>query len=227
MPCHLPTSPSCVAFGAQKFCFLSRTPARAQRPLPSQPLCEMHHLTFNYLSRLLPLTESFNCKEKINLVMPQPLVVEQSGSDADLKGFSCLTCRQRKVKCDRRTPCSNCVKAEKQCSFIPPVRGKRKRTKRPKEGLHAKLKRYEELLKSYDAQFGPSEYGNDTGSDSETVSQPDVEMAEDAQSRSRDRSDPYGLEETKPMLITKEGVSRYLDRYVVYLHLGCKYSKCL
>lgn len=152
------------------------------------------------------------------------IVGKQSGSDADLKGFSCLTCRQRKVKCDRRTPCSNCTKAEKQCSFIPPVRGKRKRTKRPKEGLHAKLKRYEELLKSYGAHFEPSEYDNDSESDSETASQPDVEIAGDAQPQSRDRSDPYGLEETKPMLITKGGVSRYLDRYGVYLHLVCEYS---
>ncbi|KAB8228296.1 uncharacterized protein BDW43DRAFT_323019 [Aspergillus alliaceus] len=85
----------------------------------------------------------------------------------DFKSYSCLTCRQRKVKCDRRTPCSNCVKAEKQCSFIPPVRGKRKRTKPPREGLHAKLKRYEELLRSYGVKVEPSDdYYN---SESETA----------------------------------------------------------
>ncbi|KAI9698560.1 MAG: hypothetical protein M1820_007450 [Bogoriella megaspora] len=136
---------------------------------------------------------------------------EQSGSDSDLKGFSCLICRQRKVKCDRHVPCSNCIKAEKQCSFIPPVRGKRKRTKPPKEGLHAKLKRYEELLKSYGVPLEPPEYSNDLGSDSETDSHPGVQMAKEVQIQNRDPEDPYGLEETKPMLITKEGVSRYVD----------------
>ncbi|KAE8356385.1 hypothetical protein BDV28DRAFT_145261 [Aspergillus coremiiformis] len=40
----------------------------------------------------------------------------------DLKNYSSLACRQRKIKCDRRTLCSNCVKTEKPCSFIPPAR---------------------------------------------------------------------------------------------------------
>ena len=127
------------------------------------------------------------------------LMAEQPGPDADLKSYSCLTCRQRKVKCDRHNPCSNCVKAARRCSFIPPVRGKRKRTKAPKEGLHAKLRRYEELLKSYGAKIEPSEYDGD--SDSETVSQPDVDMAEDADPRSKTGSSFFALKEMKPRLI--------------------------
>ena len=148
--------------------------------------------------------------------MPLGLAAEQSGSGADLKRYSCLICRQRKVKCDRNTPCSNCDKAGKQCSFVPPVRGKRKRTKSPKEGLHAKLKRYEELLKSCGVSFEQCECGINTESDSETASQPDVEMNEDALPPSKDRGDPYGLKEPRAVLITKEGVSRYLDGYVIY-----------
>jgi Fungal Zn(2)-Cys(6) binuclear cluster domain len=139
------------------------------------------------------------------------LMAEQPGPDADLKSYSCLTCRQRKVKCDRHNPCSNCVKAARQCSFIPPVRGKRKRTKAPKEGLHAKLRRYEELLKSYGAKIEPSEYDGD--SDSETVSQPDVDMAKDADPRSKTGPGSFALKEMKPRLIDKEGSSRYFDRY--------------
>ncbi|KAE8409754.1 fungal-specific transcription factor domain-containing protein [Aspergillus pseudonomiae] len=121
------------------------------------------------------------------------------------KSYSCLACRQRKVKCDRCTPCSNCVKAEKQCSFIPPVRGKRKRTKPPREGLHAKLQRYEELLKSYGVKFEPS--GDFDASGSETASQSDVQVDEDAAPPSQ-RSN---LEETKPRLIIDKGTSRYFD----------------
>ena len=142
--------------------------------------------------------------------------------EADLRAFSCLICRQRKVKCDRRTPCSNCVRAEKQCSFIAPVRGKRKRSRAPKEGLHAKLKRYEDLLKAYGARLEPAEAedGEDADADSETASPPEVEMAEVAQSRIEDRNDPYGLKENKPMLITKGGASRYLDRCVIVIIFG-------
>lgn len=129
-------------------------------------------------------------------------------------GYSCLLCRQRKVRCDRRTPCSNCVKTEKECSFIPPVRGKRKRNKPPREGLHAKLKRYEEMLKSYGATIEPSEDFNDF--DSETTSQPNIDMDENDEPQSKDQSDPYALVKSKPMLITKEGTSRYFERYVYY-----------
>ncbi|KAH7309934.1 putative C6 transcription factor [Rhexocercosporidium sp. MPI-PUGE-AT-0058] len=135
-------------------------------------------------------------------------MAEQPRPDADLKGHSCLTCRQRKVKCDRHSPCSNCVKARRQCSFIPPVRGRR-RTKAPNEGLHAKLKRYEELLKSYGAKVELSEYYGD--SDAETVSQPDVDMTEDADPRSNPGAGSFVLEEMKPRLMDKEGSSRYFE----------------
>lgn len=138
------------------------------------------------------------------------LMAEQPGLDTALKSYSCLTCRQRKVKCDRHNPCSNCVKMAQQCSFIPPVRAKRKRTQAPKEGLHAKLRRYEELLKSYGAKIEPSEYDGD--SDSETLSQPDVGMAEDADPRSKTGPDSFAREEIKPRLIDKEGTLRYFDR---------------
>jgi len=132
----------------------------------------------------------------------------QPGPDADLKTYSCLTCRQRKIKCDRHNPCSNCVKAARQCSFIAPVRGKRKRTKAAREGLHAKLRRYEELLKSHGVKIEPSEYDGDSDSETlGTVSQPDVDMAqEDADFRSR----------TGPGSFDKEGPLRDFERYACY-----------
>jgi hypothetical protein len=92
---------------------------------------------------------------------------EPTTPSTDLKSYSCLICRQRKIKCDRHNPCSNCVKARRQCSFIPPVRGKRPKTKAPREGLHAKLRRYEALLKSYGAQIENTEYNEE--SDEDTV----------------------------------------------------------
>ncbi|KAI8958637.1 putative C6 transcription factor [Daldinia sp. FL1419] len=141
--------------------------------------------------------------------MSQPAVAMPLGAEDDLKSYSCIICRQRKVKCDRRHPCSNCVKAEKQCNFVAPVRGKRKRTKPPKESLHAKLKRFEELLKSYGAKLEPPDDFDD--SDSESISHPDVED-EIVRSRSPSHSDPFfKLEESEPKLITKEGTSRYFD----------------
>ncbi|RHZ46895.1 putative C6 transcription factor [Aspergillus thermomutatus] len=123
----------------------------------------------------------------------------QSEAGGNFKSYSCLACRQRKVKCDRRAPCSNCVKADKQCSFIPPTRGKRKRTKPPREGLHAKLERYEKLLSLHGIKTEPSHDLDD--SDSET----DAWMNEDA------NAVVTTIEETKPKLVIREGVSRYFD----------------
>ncbi|KAH1293824.1 hypothetical protein KXX11_009057 [Aspergillus fumigatus] len=125
-----------------------------------------------------------------------------STDDQKFKGYSCLTCRQRKVKCDRRAPCCNCIKADKQCTFVPPARGKRKRTKPPREGLHAKLERYEKLLSLHGIKTEPSDDLDDSGSESDACMDEDVNTVDTPRST---------LEETKPKLIIREGVSRYFD----------------
>ena len=131
--------------------------------------------------------------------------------EADLKNFSCLSCRQRKVKCDRRAPCQNCVKAERPCSFVAPVRGKRKRTKPPKETLHARVKRYEEMLKAYGAKIEPFEDGEESGSEMESGSSVTPERVEAMPMR---KQPSRASAEAKPKFIMKEGASRYFDRYV-------------
>ncbi|AEO62775.1 uncharacterized protein THITE_2027909, partial [Thermothielavioides terrestris NRRL 8126] len=49
-------------------------------------------------------------------------------ADGDLKVWSCVTCRRRKVKCDRRDPCANCVRNAIECHF--PVTGRLPRRSR-------------------------------------------------------------------------------------------------
>ena len=185
----------------------------------------------NYIQCILGQKSSFTCSTpNIDRMRephpamhqpPQPSAseaerVEQLGPNAsDLSKFSCLPCRQRKVKCDRRSPCSSCTKALRQCSFIDPVRGKRKKRSAPKEGLHAKLRRYEELLKSYGAEVEPSDNGNNNFSDAESVSEHDVQMADgDAESTKMSAGSPFTFDETKTRLISKNGSSRYFDTYV-------------
>lgn len=103
--------------------------------------------------------------------------MDESSSSRPLREYSCLICRQRKVKCDRLDPCSNCVKAEAECSFIAPVRGKRKSKKPTHEGLHAKLRRYERMLEKHGERLHvPSEAAS---SDADTPSEPCVETPQD------------------------------------------------
>ncbi|GKZ18025.1 hypothetical protein AbraIFM66951_006595 [Aspergillus brasiliensis] len=59
---------------------------------------------------------------------------------------SCITCRRRKVRCNKKTPCSNCVKAGIQCIFPPPGRAPRK-VKRPQDAeLLSRLRRLEGVI---------------------------------------------------------------------------------
>ncbi len=69
-------------------------------------------------------------------------------TDQGLKKHSCVLCAQRKVKCDRKDPCSACVKADAQCIFTAPPTTRRYRKRYAEENVFARLKRYEELLKS-------------------------------------------------------------------------------
>ncbi|KAI9043284.1 putative C6 transcription factor [Aspergillus affinis] len=59
---------------------------------------------------------------------------------------SCVTCRRRKVRCNKRCPCSNCTRAGIECIFPPPGRASRK-SKRPQDAeLLSRLKRLEGVI---------------------------------------------------------------------------------
>ena len=60
-----------------------------------------------------------------------------------LNARSCVTCRRRKVKCDKCVPCSNCTKAHTECIFPAPGRAPR----RPREGAKPVSEREALLLK--------------------------------------------------------------------------------
>jgi hypothetical protein len=58
--------------------------------------------------------------------------------------LSCTHCRQAKLKCDRKLPCSPCVKKGRsgQCSFPPPAT-----RKKPAESMQSRLRHLENLVK--------------------------------------------------------------------------------
>lgn len=136
-------------------------------------------------------------------------MTETHGLDSNLKAYSCLPCRQRKVKCDRIDPCTHCIKSGKQCSFIPPVRGKRKVLKPRKEGTHARLRRYEAMLKSLGAEIETTEHDDEDAETSKGDIDMDYTRSEDGV---RMESDEHTApEEIKPKFLMKDGSSRYFD----------------
>src|ERR1700743_1101802 len=137
--------------------------------------------------------------------MSQTTMVGGTEQPGRPESFSCFICRQRKVKCDRGHPCSNCVKAAEKCSYIAPVRGKRRISKPAKEGLHAKLKRYERLLESHG--LDPEVSTNGPPSDRRAVSVADAEMAEDSEPPTKPPAPGVRFEKSKPTLVSQDGSS--------------------
>ncbi|PGH26399.1 hypothetical protein AJ80_01897 [Polytolypa hystricis UAMH7299] len=68
--------------------------------------------------------------------------------------LACVLCQQRKVRCDRKNPCSNCIKAKVDCVTLP-VAPRRRRRRPPEKDLLDRLKKYEDLLKQHGVQFEP------------------------------------------------------------------------
>lgn len=54
---------------------------------------------------------------------------DRDHSDLPVNGRSCLACYERKIKCDRRKPCSNCSKSNERCDY-PRSRIRRNRPRR-------------------------------------------------------------------------------------------------
>ncbi|KAF5971122.1 bikaverin cluster-transcription factor [Fusarium coicis] len=66
---------------------------------------------------------------------------------------SCTFCRQRKVKCDRQKPCSNCLRANNDCSY-PAGRGRaaKKSTRTLDARLVDRLQKLENIIKQLTSQ---------------------------------------------------------------------------
>ncbi|KAL8951756.1 MAG: hypothetical protein Q9222_002277 [Ikaeria aurantiellina] len=74
--------------------------------------------------------------------------INGSSSTAQPNPRSCVTCRKRKVRCDKRHPCSNCNKAAIECIFPGPGRAPRRSRKTPDGELLARLRRLEGVVQN-------------------------------------------------------------------------------
>jgi hypothetical protein len=103
---------------------------------------------------------------------------ENPALDADgLRIWSCVTCRRRKIRCDRRDPCANCTRTGLDCHF--PVTGRLPRRRDPgaagqsgvskpaaqrQSELLSRLRRLEAVVTEMSAQV------EERGSDLDTLS---------------------------------------------------------
>lgn len=68
--------------------------------------------------------------------------------------LACVLCQQRKVKCDRKFPCANCIRSQAQC--VPATLARRRKRRRfPEHELLDRLHNYEQLLRQNKIPFDP------------------------------------------------------------------------
>src|SRR5882757_5176421 len=125
---------------------------------------------------------------------------------------SCVTCRRRKVRCNKENPCANCVRAGIECVFPGPGRAPRKSKKPPDAELLARLRRLEGVVHSLGAQV------DDNGIVSPTITgSADIRArfgdGHQGDSPTSDRSDSkrQSLDKNLGRLVINEDRSRYVS----------------
>ncbi|KAF2731933.1 hypothetical protein EJ04DRAFT_441932 [Polyplosphaeria fusca] len=125
---------------------------------------------------------------------------------------SCVTCRKRKVKCDKKHPCSNCARAKIECIFPGPGRAPRKARKPPDGELLERLRRLEGVVSNLNAQVEEHEQ--------EAADRDRAQRGEELERRSSwKREEPSvavdnsveGLENRFGRLVVDKGRSRYIN----------------
>ena len=136
-----------------------------------------------------------------------------SGASLAHNPRSCVTCRKRKVKCDKKQPCSNCTRAKIECIFPGPGRAPRKSRKPPDGELMDRLKRLEGVVQSLNAQV--EEHEQEAAERERQESSTGEQSCPRAQQENRmvvvEDNSVQGLETRFGRLVVDQGRSRYIN----------------
>lgn len=142
---------------------------------------------------------------------------------------SCVTCRKRKVKCDKLWPCNNCNRAHIECVFPAPGRGPRKPRKlgegKDKELLE-RLRKLESVVKNMGAELPGEEAKDSNHEKAREVASPSASPVNSAETvpAARDAEEEFQsktrwveeqqrgrFENRFGRLVVNEGKSRYIN----------------
>src|ERR1700749_5125414 len=84
-----------------------------------------------------------------------PASQQSPNGNSNLNPRSCVTCRRRKVKCDKKPKCTNCVKAHIECIYPSPGRAPRKPRKPQDTELMERLRKLEGVVQMLGTQVQP------------------------------------------------------------------------
>lgn len=69
--------------------------------------------------------------------------------------LACVSCQKRKVKCDRKDPCTNCIRSKSECIPAATLVLRQRRRRFPERELLDRLRHYESLLRHNNIKFEP------------------------------------------------------------------------
>lgn len=124
------------------------------------------------------------------------------------RGHSCILCQQRKVRCDRQKPCSNCIKARAECVPSPPTLPRRRRRKLAETDIAGRLKRAEQLLRSHGVKIDDDE-ADEANEEMPYSAKPEPERVLTLSVPRRRRDAPPGA------LFKDKENSHYVERFVM------------
>ncbi|KAJ5170330.1 Transcription factor [Penicillium coprophilum] len=175
---------------------------------------------------LNPVNNSPNTTLPTNLTAPHHVATEPPSSASR----SCVTCRRRKVRCNKRSPCSNCTKSGIDCTFPPPGRAPRKSKRPPDAELLSRLRRLEGVIDhlrgsgNAEGAVTPTQAPSSTTGSSTLRSEPTAPTSVSTESQNQadkgacpfEESDPKKLAPNKfenefGRLVIDEGRSRYVS----------------
>lgn len=175
---------------------------------------------------------TFPSASELNLSPPSdnsPISNTRTTVEPTSSSRSCVTCRRRKVRCNKRSPCSNCTKGGIDCVFPPPGRAPRKSKRPPDAELLSRLRRLEGVidhLKGGQAEGSPSALrssstapsvgpsiaqGDTATSDPEPQSQPQQGGGCPFEDSDPKKLAPNKFENEFGRLVIDEGRSRYVS----------------
>ncbi|KAL4997339.1 fungal-specific transcription factor domain-containing protein [Aspergillus recurvatus] len=134
---------------------------------------------------------------------------------------SCITCRRRKVRCNKRSPCSNCVRAGVECIFPPPGRAPRRLKRPPAENaeLLSRLRQLENIVEAAIANPNNQPFQHQQRSDRSSSDPPEPSQpAHDEGETEVQRCSVSGLRIQQPplehefgRLVIEDNRSRYIE----------------
>ena len=138
-----------------------------------------------------------------------------SPSSRAAAAYACVRCSDRKVRCDRQSPCSACVRHNVQCVFRAPLPPRRRKKRVESDILKDKLKHYEALFQRLG--LDPNGLPNTSeAQESRTISGSGIAGTEDLLRLPTPASTTTELERriTTSQLLHGQGKSKFVDKSV-------------